>query len=73
MLLLINNQIIDVIGIGALLTLLKLPLWYKSSIPRFIGDHLGKMIPPERVDKYLLRVVLRIILLSFVPSIINII
>lgn len=38
-----------------------------------LGYYLGKMIPPDRVDKYLLPIVGGIIVLSFVPSIIHII
>lgn len=35
-----------------------------------LGYYLGKMIPADRVDKYLLPIVFGIIVLSFVPSII---
>lgn len=38
-----------------------------------LGYYLGKMIPADRVDKYLLPIVFGIIVLSFVPSIIHII
>ena len=38
-----------------------------------MGFYLGKMIPPERVDEYLLPIVCGIIVLSFVPSIIHIV
>ncbi|MEG4106405.1 VTT domain-containing protein [Microcoleus sp. S13_C5] len=38
-----------------------------------LGYYLGKMIPPDQVDKYLLPIVCGIIVLSFVPSIIHII
>jgi membrane-associated protein len=38
-----------------------------------MGYYLGKVIPPDRVDKHLLPIVLGIVVLSFVPSIIHII
>jgi membrane-associated protein len=38
-----------------------------------LGYYLGKMIPPDKVDQYLLPIVCVIIVLSFVPSIIHII
>ncbi len=38
-----------------------------------LGYYLGKMIPPDKVDEFLLPIVGVIIVLSFVPSIIHII
>lgn len=38
-----------------------------------LGYYLGKMIPTDKVDQYLLPIVGVIIVLSFVPSIIHII
>jgi membrane-associated protein len=38
-----------------------------------LGFFLGKSLPPEQVDKYLLPIILGIIVVSLIPSIIHLI